>query len=202
MHTRYINKIVVDKNQLFVYISYNFIRQFSLFLRDHSISLFKVLIEIACVDYITRSNRFEVSYLFLSLKYYSRVNVVVNLNELNFLGSLTSIYSNSSWYEREVWDMFGIFFSYHNDLRRILTDYGFKGYPLRKDFPLSGYVEVIYDFDSELVSYVPVKFIQEFRYYSYDLYWGSDLSKKKLTSSVNLFSYRNVLKNSFKKLDN
>lgn len=196
---RYINKLVVEKNQVIIYIPYNFIRQFSLFLRDHSFSLFKVLIEIGGVDYINRKNRFEIVYIFLSLKNYSRVIVKVNLNELDVVSSLTSIYSNSNWYEREVWDMFGIFFSYHNDLRRILTDYGFKGFPLRKDFPLSGYVEVVFDPVLEQVKYVPVKFIQEFRLFSYKSPWGHSISSQKNNSIVPLFLYRDILSNSLNK---
>ena len=200
MFPRFINVVSISKNQLYFDINYNFLRQLSLFLRDHSLSLFKVLIDIVCIDYITRKNRFEFCYIFLSLNYYSRVNIRFYISELDRIGSLSTIYSNSNWYEREVWDMFGVFFSYHNDLRRILTDYGFRGFPLRKDFPLSGYLEIEFDHETEQVRYIPVKFIQEFRLYNYKLPWGFNVDKDLLDKeSVRLFLFREVVLKSFYK---
>jgi len=198
---KFVNKVSINRNQLYIDINYNFIRQFSLFLRDHSLALFKVLVDIVCIDYLSRSNRFELCYLFLSLCYCSRVNIKLYLNDLDRVGSLTFIFNNSNWYEREVWDLFGVFFNYHNDLRRILTDYGFKGFPLRKDFPLSGYVEMVFDVETEQVKYIPVKFIQEFRLLSFKTPWGYKLDFSKIKSSyVKLFLFREVLLNSVDKI--
>jgi len=201
MFPRYVHKVVIEKNQLFFDINYHFIRQMSLFLRDHSLSLFKVLVDIVCIDHLSRKNRFELCYLFLSLNFAARLNIRFYTGELDRVGSLTAIFSNSNWYEREVWDMFGVFFNYHNDLRRILTDYGFKGFPLRKDFPLSGYVEMVFDMETEQVKYIPVKFIQEFRLYNYKTPWGMDLDFSNVQSnSIKLFLFRDILLNCYKKI--
>lgn len=163
----FINKIVMEKNQLFIYSSPIFLRELLLFLRDNSNCLFKVLIDIVGIDFIERENRFEICYTLLSIHYNCRIIIKINVDEIISVPSITCLYQNANWFEREVWDMFGILFRYHPDLRRILTDYGFKGYPLRKDFPLSGYVEVIYDSITEQVTYKPVKLIQEFRILNY-----------------------------------
>ena len=111
------------------------IKEVLLFLRDHTNCQFKVLIDICGVDYPEREARFEVVYNLLSVKYNSRIRVKVAVDELTPIDSVTSIYNSAGWYEREVWDLYGVFFSNHPDLRRILTDYGFDGHPLRRDFP-------------------------------------------------------------------
>ena len=115
------------------------------FLKYNTNSQFKLLVDITAIDYINKKNRFQLVYNLLSLNLNRRLLINININELNLVPSITELFPNSSWYEREVWDMFGIFFTNHPDLRRILTDYGFKGFPLRKDFPLTGYMEVRYD---------------------------------------------------------
>jgi len=141
------------------------------FLRDDPTLRFEVLIDIAGVDYPDRPERFEVVYQLLSLKYNRRVRVKVATDEATPVPSVTGVYSSAGWYEREAWDLFGIFFSDHPDLRRLLTDYGFEGHPLRKDFPLTGYVEVRYDEVQRRVVYGPVKLKQEFRTFDFLSPW-------------------------------
>ena len=112
------------------------------FLKDHHNAQFANLVDIAGVDMPTREYRFEVVYNLLSLRYNARIRVKTYTDEMTPLDSIDEVFKAANWYEREIWDMFGVFFANHPDLRRILTDYGFEGHPLRKDFPLSGYIEV------------------------------------------------------------
>jgi len=126
---------------------------------------------LTAVDYPSRLKRFEVVYNLLSIQYNSRIRIKTLVDELSPLDSLVSIYSASNWFERETWDMFGIFFTQHPDLRRILTDYGFEGHPLRKDFPLSGFVEVRYDDTEKRVITEPIEMTQEFRYFDFSNPW-------------------------------
>ncbi|KAJ0066658.1 hypothetical protein NL108_016764, partial [Boleophthalmus pectinirostris] len=111
------------------------------FLRDHTNAQYRNMIDLTAVDIPTRANRFEIVYNLLSLRFNSRIRVKTYTDELTALDSAVPVHKAANWYEREVWDMYGVFFSNHPDLRRILTDYGFEGHPFRKDFPLSGYVE-------------------------------------------------------------
>jgi len=141
------------------------------FLRDDPRCLFKVLVDLCGVDYPERPERFEVVYNLLSLKNNRRIRVKIATGENEPVPSVTSVYSSAGWYEREAWDLFGIFFSDHPDLRRILTDYGFEGHPMRKDFPLTGYVEVRYDEDRKRVVYEPVRLKQEFRSFDFLSPW-------------------------------
>ena len=145
--------------------------QLIVFLRDDPRCLFKQAMDICGVDYPDRVKRFEVVYNLLSLKTNRRVRVKVATDEDTPVPSVTSLYSAAGWWEREAWDMFGIFFSDHPDLRRILTDYGFEGHPLRKDFPLTGYVEVRYDDEQKRVVYEAVKLKQEFRSFDFLSPW-------------------------------
>jgi NADH-quinone oxidoreductase subunit C len=140
-------------------------------LRDDPELHFEVLIDIAGADYPDRPERFEVVYQLLSLKHNKRVRVKVSTDEATPVPSVTGVYSSAGWYEREAWDLFGVFFADHPDLRRILTDYGFEGHPLRKDFPLTGYVEVRYDEEQRRVVYEPVKLKQEFRSFDFLSPW-------------------------------
>ena len=112
------------------------------FLKDHHNAQFANLVDITGVDMPTREYRFEIVYNLLSLRYNARIRVKTYTDEMTPLDSINEVFKAANWYEREIWDMFGVFFSNHPDLRRILTDYGFDGHPLRKDFPLSGYIEV------------------------------------------------------------
>jgi NADH-quinone oxidoreductase subunit C len=141
------------------------------FLRDDARCLFKLLSDLCGVDYPDRAERFEVVYNLLSLKLNQRIRVKLAADEESAVPSVVSIYSAAGWFEREAWDLFGIYFSDHPDLRRLLTDYGFEGHPLRKDFPLTGYVEVRYDEDQKRVVYEPVRLTQEFRSFDFLSPW-------------------------------
>jgi len=141
------------------------------FLRDDTNCQFKVLIDISGVDYPERDERFEVVYNLLSLKLNLRVRVKLSTGESAPVPSITPVFSAAGWYEREAWDLYGILFDDHPDLRRILTDYGFEGHPFRKDFPLTGYVEVRYDEEQKRVVYEPVKLTQEFRTFDFLSPW-------------------------------
>ena len=141
------------------------------FLRDDPKCLFKMVVDICGVDYPEREQRFEVVYNLLSLKHNLRLRVKVATGEDQPVPSVAGIYSVAGWFEREAWDLYGIYFSGHPDLRRILTDYGFEGHPLRKDFPLTGFVEVRYDIQQKRVIYEPVKLRQEFRTFDFQSPW-------------------------------
>ncbi|OSQ31078.1 NADH-quinone oxidoreductase subunit C [Thalassospira sp. MCCC 1A03138] len=141
------------------------------FLRDDAGCLFKQLVDICGVDYPERAERFDVVYHLLSLKHNLRVRVKISTDEDTPVPSAVSVYSAANWFERETWDLFGIFFDNHPDPRRILTDYGFEGHPLRKDFPLTGYVEVRYDDEKKRVVYEPVKLVQDFRNFDFESPW-------------------------------
>jgi len=141
------------------------------FLRDSPQCLFKQLIDVTAVDWPERSPRFEVVYNLLSLKMNQRVRVKVATDEMTPVPSAVPVFSAAGWFEREVWDMYGIMFSDHPDLRRLLSDYGFEGHPLRKDFPLTGYVELRYDEEQKRVVYEPVQLTQEFRRFDFMSPW-------------------------------
>ena len=130
-----------------------------------------MLVDICGVDYPDREARFEVVYNLLSLRHNQRVRIKLSVDEETPVASVMSIYPSASWFERECWDMYGIFFSGHSDLRRLLTDYGFDGHPFRKDFPLTGYVEVRYDDEQRRVVYEPVKLTQAFRSFDFLSPW-------------------------------
>lgn len=141
------------------------------FLRDDPICKFSSLIDICGVDYPSRERRFDVVYHMLSMAHNTRIRIKVTTDEDVAVHSVTSLFPNADWYEREAFDMYGILFENHPDLRRILTDYGFEGYPLRKDFPLSGFVEVRYDEERKAVVYEPVNLPQEYRSFDFMSPW-------------------------------
>ena len=141
------------------------------FLRDDLNCQFAVLIDICGVDYPEREKRFEVVYHLLSPRLNQRVRVKISTDEATPVASANDIFPAANWYEREAYDMYGIRFTGHPDLRRLLTDYGFQGYPLRKDFPLTGYVEVRYDDEQKRVVYEPVKLNQEYRNFDFESPW-------------------------------
>ena len=144
-------------------------------LRDAPDCLFKSFIDISGVDYPSREKRFDVVYHLLSPKYNRRVRVKVEVDERTPVASAIGIFPAADWFEREVYDLYGVLFSGHPDLRRILTDYGFEGHPLRKDFPLTGFVEVRYDDQEKRVVYEPVRLNQEFRKFDFLSPWeGAD----------------------------
>jgi NADH-quinone oxidoreductase subunit C len=141
------------------------------FLRDDPNMLFKELIDVTAVDYPEREQRFEVVYHLLSLHHNQRLRVKARTDENTPVPSVVPVFRAASWFERETWDMYGVLFSEHPDLRRILTDYGFEGHPLRKDFPLTGYVELRYDDEQKRVVQEPVKLRQDFRNFDFLSPW-------------------------------
>ena len=140
-------------------------------LKTDTSCLFQVLVDICGVDFPLREPRFDVVYNLLSLKHNLRIKVKVAVDEEDWVPTISGIFPAAGWYEREVWDLYGIFFKDHPDLRRILTDYGFDGHPLRKDFPLTGHVEVRYDDEERRVVYEPVKLTQDFRNFDFLSPW-------------------------------
>ncbi len=145
------------------------------FLKTDPTCRFSTLVDITAIDWPERPQRFDVVYHFLSMHQNQRIRLKVPLRETEILPSITGIHPSANWFEREVFDMFGILFSGHPDLRRILTDYGFRGYPLRKDFPTTGYTEVRYDDEQKRVVYEPVSLVQEYRQFDFMSPWeGAD----------------------------
>jgi NADH-quinone oxidoreductase subunit C len=143
-------------------------------LRDDPSCQFFCFIDITAVDYPSREKRFEVVYHLLSPRLNHRIRVKCDTDDMTPVPSAVSVFPAANWYERETYDMFGVFFSGHPDLRRMLTDYGFEGYPLRKDFPMTGYVEVRYDDEQKRVVYEPVRLNQEFRQFDFLSPWEGD----------------------------
>lgn len=141
------------------------------FLRDDKECQFKILVSLCGADYPSREKRFEVVYNLLSISQNNRIRVKIATAENELVPTATKVFSTAGWFEREAWDLYGIYFDGHPDLRRILTDYGFEGHPLRKDFPLTGYVELRYDEEQQRVVYEPVKLTQDFRSFDYLSPW-------------------------------
>lgn len=141
------------------------------FLKTDGASKFSSLVDITAVDYPTRAKRFDVIYHFLSMYQNHRIRIRTQIRENEMVPSIIDVYPASNWFEREIFDMFGILFTGHPDLRRILTDYGFRGYPLRKDFPTTGYTEVRYDEVQKRVVYEPVSLVQEYRQFDFMSPW-------------------------------
>lgn len=151
------------------------------FLKNNVLCQYNCLSAISGTDYPERENRFEVAYELLSTHYNRRLRVKTFVNEFTPVSSITAIHPSANWWEREVWDLYGVFFQNHPDLRRILTDYGFQGHPMRKDFPLSGYVEVNYDEKLKRVITQPLELTQEFRSFDFRSPWSSSFAHKKFT---------------------
>ena len=141
------------------------------FLRDERRCRFTTLVDITAVDWPEREARFDMVYHFLSMRQNQRIRLKFAAREDDVVPSITGVHPSANWFEREVFDMFGILFSGHPDLRRILTDYGFRGHPLRKDFPTTGYVEVRYDEEAKRVIYEPVRLVQEYRLFDFMSPW-------------------------------
>ena len=167
-------------NQIYLNIESDDLLEVILFLKNNNESKFKQLIDITAVDYPEKEKRFKLVYLFLSHEINSRIIVDFFVNENEIVSSLTSIFPSANWMEREVFDMYGIKFKDHPDLRRILTDYNFEGHPLRKDFPLTGHNEVRYSEDYKKVIYEPVKLEQNYRNFDFERPWdGTEYIKKQ-----------------------
>lgn len=159
-------------DNLIIYVEPNQIVKFLEFLRDDAELSFKTLLDVFGADMLgIRSPRFEVIYNLLSYKLNNRITVKVALNDGEKVPTVSKVFNAANWFERETFDMYGIEFTNHPDLRRILTDYDFEGHPLRKDFPLTGYKEVRYDETQKKVVYEPVKLMQEFRNFDFEMPW-------------------------------
>ena len=167
----FIQYLTVNNLEICVKIPINKLLSSLIFFKNHTHTQYKLLSEICVIDFPTRSNRFDIIYTLLSLQFNSRIKIRITCHELQTIPSATSIFPCANWWEREIWDMFGIFYSNHPDLRRILSDYGFEGHPLRKDFPLSGFSEVRYCELKKRVIYEPVTMPQEFRSFDFENPW-------------------------------
>ena len=177
--TTSVQKSEINFKQLFIDVNVENLTSTILFLKTNDKCRFKQLIDITAVDFPNRENRFKIVYLLLSHEYNLRVIVNTNIEDKKVVPSLTKIFPSANWMEREVFDMYGISFKDHPDLRRILTDYGFKHYPLRKDFPLTGHTEVRYSEDAKKVIYEPVKLEQDYRNFDYNSPWqGTEYIKE------------------------
>ncbi|MDA8537471.1 NADH-quinone oxidoreductase subunit C [Candidatus Pelagibacter bacterium] len=169
--TTKIKKSEIKHEQLFITIDTKDLIDVSLFIKSNNNTKFRQLIDITVVDYPENTQRFKMVYLFLSHEFNQRIVLSYYINENELIPSLTSIYPAANWMEREVFDMYGVKFKDHPDLRRILTDYGFEGHPLRKDFPLTGHTEVRYSEDQKKVVSEPVKLEQNYRNFDYESPW-------------------------------
>lgn len=165
-------RVTTSPHLTVVEVTPDLLEESAVILSKHQRFKFLVLLDIWALDKAAPPGRFEVNYLLLSIKTNSRIVIRAVLPELGALPSLTKIFSSAGWLEREVWDMFGILFYNNKDLRRILTDYGFEGHPLRKDFPLSGYNEVRYDDGDKRVVYEPLELSQEYRNFLFFSPWN------------------------------
>lgn len=161
----------VTNNELTVTVSHGNIDNFIQFLRDDAACQFTTLIDITAIDWPERERRFDVVYHLLSMTQNQRIRLVVPVRENEIIPSIIAIHPAANWFEREVFDMYGVLFSGHPDLRRILTDYGFRGHPLRKDFPTTGYTEVRYSEEEKRVVYEPVSLVQEYRQFDFMSPW-------------------------------
>jgi NADH-quinone oxidoreductase subunit C len=161
----------VERGELTLHVQTGAIVRVLTYLRDQPSCQFKMMVDLCGVDYPEREERFEVVYHLLSLKHNQRVRVKVATNETTPVPSATGVFGAANWYERETWDMYGVYFAEHPDLRRLLTDYGFEGHPMRKDFPQTGYVEVRYDEEQKRVVYDPVALRQDWRSWDFLSPW-------------------------------
>ncbi len=166
-----INVSRIKHQQLYLNIDSKDLVDVAIFLKTNKDSKFRQLIDITAVDYPEKEKRFKLVYLFLSHEFNQRILIDYQINENEVVKSLTSVFPSANWMEREVFDMYGINFKDHPDLRRILTDYGFTGHPLRKDFPLTGHNEVRYSEDKKKVIYEKVKLEQNYRNFDYESPW-------------------------------
>ena len=169
--TTKIKKTEIRHEQLYINIDNEDLLDVTLFIKSNENTKFRQLIDITVVDYPENAQRFKVVYLFLSHEFNQRIMIDYFINENEIIPSLTKIFPSANWMEREVFDMYGIKFKDHPDLRRILTDYNFEGHPLRKDFPITGHNEVRYSEEEKKVIYEPVKLEQDYRNFDYESPW-------------------------------
>ena len=169
----YIYGVKVNPNQLYLYVNSTKLLHCLTFLKYNSISNVNSLVDIVVVDNISNvQSRFELTYIFWNIMYEYRIGVKTFTDGYKAIYSIGNFFNSSLWLEREIWDMFGIKFLFHIGLRRILTDYGFKGYPLRKDFPLLGYVDVYYDDSIQAIKVVPLELSQNLRFFKFENPWN------------------------------
>ena len=174
-----VHKSVVENDELLIEIRENDLIEVVQFLKSNEKLKFRQLMDIAGVDYPEKEKRFNLIYLFLSHENNNRIKLLIKFDTSQIINSITKIFPSANWMEREVFDMYGIKFKNHPDLRRILTDYGFKGHPLRKDFPLTGFNEVRYSEKEKKVVYEPVKLEQNYRNFDFESPWeGTNYLKK------------------------
>ncbi|OMJ24372.1 putative NADH-ubiquinone oxidoreductase [Smittium culicis] len=171
MMPKFVQQYSVWNDELVLYTSPSGLIPLLTVLRDHTQTQFKQLVDVSGADYPARINRFESIYNLISYQYNGRIRVKTYASETSYIPSATAVFNSANWGEREVWDMYGIFYTEHPDLRRILTDYGFEGHPLRKDFPLHGYTEVRYDETKKRVVSEPIQLSQAFRNFDYSSAW-------------------------------
>ncbi len=170
-----LSDVLIDANlvrgELTLRVHASAIRKVLTYLRDEPSCLFKILMDVCGVDYPHKDERFEVVYHLLSMRHNQRVRVKIRTDEMTPVPSVVSVFSSAGWFERETYDLYGVFFADNPDLRRILTDYGFEGHPMRKDFPLTGFVEPRYDEAQKRVVYEPVQLRQDFRTFDFLSPW-------------------------------
>jgi NADH-quinone oxidoreductase subunit C len=183
--TTKIKKSEIRHDQLYINIDSEDLIDVTLFIKSNKNTKFRQLIDITAVDYPENTQRFKMIYLFLSHEFNQRIILSYLISENEVIPSLTSIYPAANWMEREVFDMYGVKFKDHPDLRRILTDYGFEGHPLRKDFPLTGHTEVRYSEEQKKVIQEPVKLEQNYRNFDYESPWEGTKYIKKQTDQEN-----------------
>jgi len=181
--TTKINSSKIEYQQLFLNIDCDDLLEVVLFLKVNKDTKFRQLIDITATDYPEKTKRFKMTYLFLSHEFNQRIIINYLINEKEIVPTLTKIFPSSNWMEREVFDMYGVKFKDHPDLRRILTDYGFEGHPLRKDFPLTGHKEVRYNEDEKKVVYENVKLEQNYRNFDYESPWEGTKYIKEQTKN-------------------
>jgi len=181
--TSKINNSFIKHSNIYLNIDHSELTNVISFLKTNKNTKFRQLIEITAVDYPENENRFKMVYLLLSHEYNQRIIIDYSIKENEVISSITSIFPAANWMEREVFDMYGLNFKNHPDLRRILTDYGFEGHPLRKDFPLTGHNEVRYSEEQKKVIYEPVKLEQNYRNFDYDSPWEGTKYIKEIKKS-------------------
>jgi NADH-quinone oxidoreductase subunit C len=169
-----LNLIVKDENLLYIDVDKKVLIPFLIFLKYNNLLKYEQLLDIWGLDYPANLRRFQINYLLVSIRYNKRIIIRVYVNENEFLDSTVELFKSAGWLEREVWDMFGVMFLGNKDLRRILTDYGFEGYPMRKDFPLTGYMECRYDDSDGRIALEPIELSQEYRVFYFVSPWDNE----------------------------
>jgi NADH/F420H2 dehydrogenase subunit C len=167
--------IYIFNGDFFIKVPVQNLTKFIFFCKNHSQTQYKILSDICAVDYPWKKNRFKLFYNLLSIQFNSRVIIIISTDEQNGIKSISDSFNVANWFEREIWDLFGIYFYNHPDLRRILTDYGFKGYPLRKDFPLTGYIEVRYFYNEKRILVEETYLTQEYRTFYFNNSWNKNI---------------------------